>query len=236
MELDREFMIQLFPLLLKGIPVTLGLTAVSLLLAAPLAFLMAHVRVTGRTLAGRAAALYISFVRGTPMVLQILLLYSLLPSLLNQLVQAAGSDFNVFERISPFWYACAVFTLNTAAVLSEVFRSSLLSVGGKQMEAGLSIGLSRFQTYTQIIIPQALVSAIPNICNITVDLVKGTSLAFLMSVKDVLAVAKIEAAYGYNYVEAYLDVFLVYIVLCTVIQILYRYAEKHFGRFRPVRE
>ena len=104
------------------------------------------------------------------------------------------------------------------------------------MEAGLSIGLSRFQTYTQIIIPQALVSAIPNICNITVDLVKGTSLAFLMSVKDVLAVAKIEAAYGYNYVEAYLDVFLVYIVLCTVIQILYRYAEKHFGRFRPVRE
>lgn len=173
-----------------------------------------------------------SFIRGTPLVLQILLMYTLLPSLLNAAFKAMGSSFDVFHGVNPLWYAIIVFTLNTTALLSEVFRSAILSVSAGQMEAGLTIGLSRFQTYVQIIIPQALTSALPNICNLTVNLIKGTSLAFFMGIKDIMAAAKIQAAYGYNYIEAYLEVFILYIIVCTVVQVLYKIFEKHVGLYR----
>lgn len=108
----------------------------------------------------------------------------------------------------------------------------LMSVSSGQLEAGVSIGLSEFQTYVRVIIPQALVTALPGICNITVNLIKGSSLAFLMTVKDVMAVGKIAASFGYNYIEAYLDAFLVYLILCTIIQLAYAGAERRFGAYR----
>ncbi|MGM9580545.1 MAG: amino acid ABC transporter permease [Anaerovibrio sp.] len=232
MELDFEFMEKTFGLLWSGVPVTLGITLLSLLLAAPFAFYFALGRIQGNKALTYVSRGYVSFVRGTPVVLQILLLYSLLPSLLNALVVSLGLDFNVFESVEPFYYAVVVFTLNTIALLTEVFRSALMSVPKGQLEAGLSIGLSEFQTYLRVIIPQALVSALPGICNITVNLVKGSSLAFLMTVKDIMAVGKIAASFGYNYIEAYLDVFLVYIILCSIVQLLYAGAEKRLGAYR----
>ena len=234
MELDYAFMADTFIKVWSGAGATLELTALSLLLAAPLAFYMAMLRIKGHVFGSCVTKAYISFVRGTPIILQILLLYSLLPSFLNVLFRAVGSDFNVFDRVDPFWYAVAVFTLNTVALLAEVFRSALLSISPGQLEAGVSIGLSELQTYRHIIIPQAIVVAMPSICNITVNLIKGTSLAFLMTVKDITAIGKIAASYGYNYIEAYLDVFFVYIIICTVIQLAYRFAEQHIGAFRAV--
>lgn len=232
MELDYTFMADTFFKIWSGIGTTLSLTVLSLLIAAPVAFYMAVLRIRGNSVGSGLTQAYISFVRGTPIVLQILLLYSLLPSFLNMLVKSMGSNFNVFDSIDPFWYAVVVFSLNTIALLAEVFRSALLSIPKGQLEAGVSIGLSEFQTYRKIIIPQAMVVALPAICNITVNLIKGTSLAFLMTVKDVLAIGKIAASYGYNYIESYLDGFLVYIIVCTIVQLLYKFAEQHVGAFR----
>ena len=234
MELDYGFMIETFYKIWDGIGVTLGLTALSLLIALPISFYMAVIRLRGNKLGTGITRFYISFVRGTPLVLQILLMYSLLPSFLNFALKSMGSSFNIFESVNPFWYAVIVFSLNTIALLAEVFRSALMSIDKGQMEAGVSIGLSEWQTYRQIIIPQALVVALPAVSNITVNLIKGTSLAFLMTVKDVLAIGKIAASYGYNYIEAYLDVFVVYIIVCTIVQIIYRIAEKRVGAFRAV--
>lgn len=195
---------------------------------------MAVIRLRGHKLGTGITRFYISFVRGTPLVLQILLMYSLLPSFLNFALKSMGSSFNIFESVNPFWYAVIVFSLNTIALLAEVFRSALMSIDKGQMEAGVSVGLSEWQTYRQIIIPQAMVVALPAVSNITVNLIKGTSLAFLMTVKDVLAIGKIAASYGYNYIEAYLDVFVVYIIVCTIVQLIYRIAEKRIGAFRAV--
>jgi L-cystine transport system permease protein len=153
MELDYAFMADTFIKVWSGAGATLKLTALSLLLAAPLAFYMAMLRIKGHVFGSCVTKVYISFVRGTPIILQILLLYSLLPSFLNVLFRAVGSDFNVFDRVDPFWYAVAVFTLNTVALLAEVFRSALLSISPGQLEAGVSIGLSELQTYRHIIIP-----------------------------------------------------------------------------------
>ena len=232
MELDFEFMEKAFPFLLKAIPLTLFLAGLVLLLSFVPAFLMAEKRIEGHGFLERGVALYVSFIRGTPLVLQILLVYALLPSVLNYIVKLCGSSFDVFHGVNPLWYAVVVFTLNTTAMMSEIFRSAILSVSSGQMEAGLTIGLTKFQTNVEIILPQALSSAIPNLCSLTVNLIKGTSLAFFMGVKDIMAAAKIQAAYGYNYIEAYLEVFLLYLIICTFIQVVYKLLEIHFGWYR----
>ena len=221
-----------FLLVWQGAGVTLSLTALSLLLAAPVAFYFAVLRVRGARLGGRLVRGYVSFVRGTPLILQILLLYSLLPSIVNEIVRDLGLDINVFEAVDPFYYAVFIFTINTIALLTEAFRAALLAIPKGQLEAGLAGGLTAFQTYLYVILPQALVVALPSIANITVNLIKGTSLAFLMTVKDIMAVGKIAASYGYNYIEAYLDVFIVYLVLCTIVQLLFAAAEQRVGAFR----
>ena len=232
MELDLDFMQETFLLVWQGAGVTLSLTALSLLLAAPVAFYFAVLRVRGARLGGRLVRCYDSPVWGTPLILQILLLYSLLPSIVNAIVRDLGLDINVFEAVDPFYYAVFIFTINTIALLTEAFRAALLAIPKGQIEAGLAGGLTAFQTYLHVILPQALVVALPSIANITVNLIKGTSLAFLMTVKDIMAVGKIAASYGYNYIEAYLDVFIVYLVLCTIVQLLFAAAERRVGAFR----
>ena len=225
MQLNTEFMRQTLIDVLAGVPVTLKLTFVTLLLSAPPAFWIALGKTEGGKTRGKISGVYVSVVRGTPVVVQILFLYSLLPTMLNYLIKNVFRlDFNIFN-IDAIWYAYIIFILNTTAVLSEVFRSALLAVDGGQLEAALSIGLSRRQAYVRIIIPQALVSALPNICNTTVSLLKNSSLAFMMTVKDITAIAKVKAAYGYNYIEAYLVILLMYVILCSVVQGIFRLLE-----------
>lgn len=231
MKLNTGFMAKTFLDALAGVPVTLQLTLVTLLISIPLGFFMALGRME-KKVAGRLVGGYVSFIRSTPIVVQILFLYSLLPSLLNYLIKnVLMLEFNIFQVDSRL-YAYIVFSLNTTAILSEVFRSALLTVSHGQLEAALSIGLSKGQAYRRIIIPQALVSALPNLCNTTVNLLKSTSLAFMMTVKDITAIAKINAAYGYNYIEAYLVIFAIYIVLCSVVQICFRIFEKFVAGYK----
>jgi L-cystine transport system permease protein len=225
MQLDFNFMLNTFVLSLKALPVTVTITVTALLVAAPLGFLMALCDIYRIRGLRQLSALYISFVRGTPIVLQILIVYSVVPSLLNGLILRMGLPINIFD-LNPLVYACLVFALNNAALLAELFRSALLSVDKGQHEAALSAGLAPAQSYFRIIIPQAMVSALPNICNLTIVLIKNTSLAFLMTVKDVTATAKIAASYGYNYVEAYLDIFVIYIVICGLTQLLFKKLEQ----------
>lgn len=234
MKLNTKFLVETFFSSLAGVPVTLKLTFITLLISSLLGFFMALGKIENRKVSGKLITGYVSFIRGTPVVLQILFLYSLLPSVLNYLVkEVLGLSFDVFS-INTIIYAYLVFILNTTAVLSEVFRSALLTVGLGQMEAALTIGMTKPQAYIRIIIPQAIVSALPNICNATISLLKSTSLAFMMSIQDITAIAKVKAAPGYNYIEAYLDICLVYIILCTVIQLLFKLLERYASSYKKV--
>lgn len=232
MKLNTEFMAEMFFKALTGVPVTLNITLVTLAFSFPIAFGMALKKLKGGKISGRLISGYVSFIRGTPIVLQILFLYSILPSLLNYIIRSVlGLDFNIF-KINSIIYAYVVFSFNTIAVLSEVFRSALLTVDHGQMEAALATGFTKNQAYYRFIIPQALTAALPNICNATVNLLKSTSLAFIMTVKDITAIAKINAAFGYNYIEAYLDIFFVYIILCTGVQLLFKVLEEAVSAYK----
>lgn len=229
MRLDLNFMLNTFFLSLKALPVTLGITIIALLAAAPLGFFMALCDIYRIRGLKQISALFISFIRGTPIVLQILIVYSLVPSLLNVFIVRMGWPVNIFD-LNPVVYACLVFALNNAALLAELFRSALLAVDKGQYEAALSTGLTQAQSYIRIIIPQALVTALPNISNLTINLIKNTSLVFLMTVKDITATAKIAASYGYNYAEAYLDIFIIYIIVCALTQFLFMKLERRFNK------
>lgn len=234
MHLDTQFMVETFWHVLSGIPVTLKITVVTLLLSAPIGFFMALSRSGNGKIVKRIIIGYVSFMRGTPVVLQILFLYSILPTLLNYLIKTVLElDFNIFT-INPILYAYIVFTLNNTGVLSEVFRSALSTVNHGQLEAALAVGLTKPQAYIRIIIPQALVAALPNICNTTINLLKSTSLAFMMTVKDITAIAKIDASFGYNYLEAYLVISVVYILLCTAVQLGFQLIERYMASYKKI--
>lgn len=234
MKINTNFMKEAFISSLGGIPTTLKLTFITLLVSIPIAFFMAQSKIEKKKVSSRIITAYVSVIRGTPVVLQILFLYSLLPSFLNYFIkEVLHLNFNIF-KVNPILYAFIVFILNNTAVLSEVFRSALMTVSHGQMEAALSIGLSKRQAYIRIILPQTLVAALPNICNSTISLLKSTSLAFMMSVQDITAIAKLKAAYGYNYIEAYLVVAFIYIIVCTIVQLIFSFVEARLSAYKKL--
>lgn len=222
--MDIQYIISTFLKTLAGVPVTLGIMLVSIILSFFPALFLAlgrHYKVKGVT---SFSIIYLAFIRSTPQILLILFFYSLFPSLLNNLFK--GTGINVFN-IPPIAYAFVIFSLMTIGSLSEIIRSAILTVDKGQLEAAQAIGLTNSQAYIRIVFPQALRSALPNLCNLVINLVKGTSLVFVMTVKDITAIAKVEAVYGYQYFESYLVIFLMYILICGLIQFLFNKLENY---------
>jgi L-cystine transport system permease protein len=229
MELNLPFLAKTFILALRGIPVSVEITVLSLIFAVIPAYYMALARLYHVRILSQIISMFISFIRGTPIVVQILVIYSLLPSLINSIAIRAGSSFNVFNT-HPVIYAVVVFTLHSSVMLSEIIRASITTVDREQLDAATALGMRRSQAFRLIIIPQAAVEAIPNLGTLTVNIFKETSLSFLMTVKDITAIAKIEAAYGYDYIEAYIDIFIIYLIMCSLIQLIFYAAEKTVRR------
>lgn len=231
--MNWQFFISTFGDVIHGIPLTLTMVFFTLVFSTPLAFLVAIARKNKVPVLKNILAVYVSFIRGTPEIVQIFIIYNTVPSLLNVLFLTFDIPIKIFD-VNPVLYAVIVFTLNKTATMSEVFRSALLTVDKGQYEAALCVGLTSLKAYTRVVIPQAMVSAVPNICSLTVGLIKMTSLAFAMTVQDVMAIAKIDASSGYNFIEAYLDVFAVYIILCISVEKIFKILEKRLSKYKVV--
>ncbi|KMY51488.1 amino acid ABC transporter permease [Peribacillus loiseleuriae] len=231
--LNYQFLVDTFFVALSGVPIALLITIVALLIALPLGFLLALTRINRIPVLNRFAQIYVSFVRGTPVIIQIFIIYSSVPLLLASIFEKYNINMNVYD-VNPIWYAFIVFSLNTTAILIEVFRSALSTVSKGQLEAAYSVGLTNVQAFRRIIIPQTLVVALPNICTATVNLIKATSLGYAMSLQEITLRAKVAANVGYNYVEAYIDIFLVYLILCSLVEYIFKLYEKRLRRYKAV--
>lgn len=217
---------------LGAIPVTLSLTFVPFLVGIPIAFFLAMAQLKKIRFWNGFSKVYVSFVRGTPIVVLVLLLYNTMPGQLATLFKLIGSDFNVYKGIPPILYAYVIFTITAVSALIEIFRAALAAVDKGQLEAAYSIGLNAPQAYIRIIIPQAAVAAMPNLCNLIVALVKNTSLAFMMTVKDVTETARLGAALNYRYAEAYIVILLIYLIICLILEFIFKRLEKYLGKHR----
>ena len=226
--MDLNYIVNTFLVTLKGIPVTLIIMIVAILLSFIPALLLALGQIYKVRGVRTFSVVYLAFIRATPPILLILFFYSLFPSLLNQIFKNLGSQVDVF-KFNPLYYAFIIYSLMTTGSLSEILRSAILTVDKGQLEAAQAIGLTNFQAYRRIVFPQALRSALPNLANLVINLVKGTSLVFVMTVKDITALAKIEASHSYQYSESYLVIFVIYLIICGLIQWIFRGLEKRYA-------
>ncbi|MEC1066711.1 amino acid ABC transporter permease [Priestia megaterium] len=207
------------------LPLTLFMLGLSLLFSLLLGFVIALIRIQKKPVFSKIATIYLSFMRCTPLLVQLFLVYFGLP----QLLLLVHIDINSWSRIT---FLVIAFSLHTAAPLSEVIRSAYLSIDKGQFEAAYSIGMNYFQTLRRIILPQAFVAALPNLGNATISLLKDTALAFTIGIIDIMGQVRLILGnnYGIGMFEIYVTISLVYWSMCIVIEIIVSYLEKHFKK------
>lgn len=228
--INWEFAIEQFPEVLKGVPVTLAIAVVAMLLGMFFGILIALIRIYKVPVLNRLFIIYISFIRGTPLIVQLYVFFYGFPVFINFINTKFGTNFNASE-ISPLVYAFIAFTINTSAYQAEIFRSSINAIHVGQMEAAQSIGMTTTQALWRIILPQAFIVALPNLGNTFIGLIKGTSLAFAVKVVEVMALARIIANDGYMFLEMYLVAALIYWIISLGFEYLFVAVEKRMRRF-----
>ena len=209
-----DFLPTAIPALLNGAIVTLEYALLALLLGALIGLPLALLRVYGGRWLGRAATIYGNIFRGTPLMIQLFMVYYGLPQL--------GVTF-------PQW-AAALLTLglNSSAYQAEYFRGALQSIGSGQMTAARAIGLSQGKAIRYIILPQALRLALPAWSNEAVSMIKYTAVIFLIAVPDLMGQAKIIASRFFAPIETYLLAAGIYLILVFVMTQLLRAVERKY--------
>lgn len=207
-----EFFQSALPSFYRGALITLQLTAVGLGLGFLLGLPAAVLRVYGGKYLRWLAIAYIELFRGTPVLVQLFLVYFGLPDL--------------GMTLSRMTAAYIVLGLNSGAYQAEYFRGAIQAVGGGQMMAARAIGMSRLEAIRHIILPQALRLVIPAWSNEPPSLLKASAIAFLIAVPDLMTQAKTLAAHTYNPIGAYFSVAVIYLVIVFAMNSLSSYMER----------
>ncbi|MCX4025241.1 amino acid ABC transporter permease [Endozoicomonas sp. SM1973] len=218
MNFDFYYLYDRLPVILNALDITLGMSIVAVLLSLGIGIVLALIKVFQLKGLTQLADFYISFFRGTPLLVQLFLLYYGLP----QLVPAAD--------MSGFAAAVIGLGLHFAAYMAESIRAAILSVENAQREAALSIGMTELQAMRRIILPQATRIATPPLMNNFIDLLKSTSLAFTLGVADIMAKAKLEAASSFKYFESFVLVALVYWLIVVLLTRCQQALENHLNK------
>ena len=208
-----EILISSFDEMLRqGVLVTIPLTIISFILAMIIALITALVQVANIRVLKQVARFYVWIIRGTPLLVQLFVVFFGLPSL--------GIVVDAFPS------AIFVFSINTGAYASETIRAAIESIPEGQMEAGYCVGMTYMQIMRRIILPQALRTAFPPLSNSLISLVKDTSLAASITLTEMFMVAQRVAARTYDIFAIYCEVALIYLIFCTVLTKLQTVCEK----------
>ena len=227
--LDWGYMVGLVPRVASGIPVSLSIACVAFAFGIAIGFAVALAEVYRMPVARQVARAYVSFMRGTPLLVQIFLSYYGIPLVLRHLGGRYGWDLDI-SSIHAIAFMYVSFSLNVGAYLSETIRAAILSVGKGQVEAAESLGMTGAQSLRRIIVPQAAIVALPGLGNTFIGLLKDTSLAFAASVPEIIGQAKIAAARSSRFFEAYIVAALMYWAICIAIERLLRYGERRLRK------
>lgn len=212
---DLQYIIELMPILFKYLGVTMEMALWGFVFALILALGLALVRVFKITFIQHLASLYISFFRGTPLLVQLFLLYYGFPQFMP-----------IFVGMDAFTAAIIGLSLHFSAYMAESIRAAILGIDKSQMEACLSLGMTRLQAMKRVILPQASRVATPSLMNYFIDMIKSTSLAFTLGVVEIMAKAQMEASSSFKFFESFLAVAVVYwivVIIFTRIQHLLEY-------------
>lgn len=217
--LNIAYMLDLIPVIAGYVPLTMLMAIVSMIAALALAAILAIIRVMRIPVLDMIVAVFISFFRGTPLLVQLFLFYFGLPQIFSSLTNINGVTAAILG-----------LTLHFSAYMAESIRGAILGVDRSQWEAGDSIGMTRIQLLGRIILPQAARTVAPTLMNYFIDMIKSTSLAFTLGVTEMMGAAQKEAASSFLYVETFLIVAIFYWIIVEALSIGQRWMERHLGK------
>ncbi|MBA2939481.1 amino acid ABC transporter permease [Paenibacillus sp. CGMCC 1.16610] len=211
-----ELVWQNLDFLLKGAYYTLLITVVSMFFGFILALVLAFARLKGNIVVRNIAMFYVSVFRGTPILVQIFIIYYGLP------------DYGI--RLGPLTAAFLSLSLNIGAFLSETFRGAILSVSKGQTEAAMSLGLTPWQTTYKVVLPQAARVAIPPMGNTFIGMLKETSLVSIVTVTELLRTAQLLIAQYYIAMPFYIAIAIMYWIMSLLFSHLLTRIEKNLSK------
>jgi cystine transport system permease protein len=215
---DWQLVVDSFwPLLVGGLTGTIPLAVVSFAIGLVIALGMALMRISRNRVLRGIARFYISVIRGTPLLVQLFVIFYGMPS--------------IGITIDPWPSAIIAFSLNVGGYAAEVIRAAILSVPKGQWEAGYTIGMSPGTTLTRLILPQAARVSVPPLSNTFISLVKDTSLASLILVTEMFRVAQEIAAFSFQFLLIYAEAAVIYWVFCLVLSSGQGLLEKRLDRY-----
>lgn len=207
----------LYPMVEGAIKYTIPLTLITFVLGLILAVLTALARLSSIKILQIIARVYVSIIRGTPLLVQLFIIFYGLP--------------NLGITINPFISAIIGFSLSVGAYASEIIRAAILSIPKGQWEAGYSIGMTYTQALKRIVLPQAARVSIPPLSNTFISLLKDTSLASLILVAEMFRKAQEIAAKNYEFLLLYIEAGAIYWIMCTVLSIIQGRIEDKLNRY-----
>ncbi|MCC9296472.1 amino acid ABC transporter permease [Clostridium sp. WLY-B-L2] len=220
MNFDFKWFINLFPIVLPSLKLTIEMSLISLLFTLMLSIIISIIRYYKVWGFSQIFGIYITFFRATPLVAQLFILYFGFPSIIPAL-----------KSMTAFQATVIALTLNTASFMAETLRAAIESVEKGQLEACYSMGMTKYQTMIRVVLPQAFVVALPSLGNQFIGIIKGTALGFTVGLADIMAKAKMEAALSLRFFEAYLCVTLIYLVIVVFMEKLQGLLERKIQKF-----
>lgn len=202
MQIDYSYMLERIFFIAKYIPLTMMMALLSMVVGTIIGTMIGVIRYKKVPFIKNVLDVYVSFFRGTPLIVQIFLFYFGLPQL-----------FPITSQINALPMSIIVMSINASAYISETIRGSINAVEKDQMEAALSIGMSQLQAMRRIILPQALRIALPPLGNTFISLIQGTAITFTIGVSEMMGIAKIGAASSYKFFETFLAVGILYWII-----------------------
>ncbi len=212
-------MLGLVPIILGYLPLTMFMAAVGMICALILGALLAVERVARIPVLDQAVVVFISFFRGTPLLVQLFLFYFGLPSLMPFMSGLTGVQATIIG-----------LTLHFSAYMAESIRAAIQGVDRSQWEASEAVGMTRIQMMRRIILPQAARVAAPTLMNYFIDMIKSTSLAFTLGVTEMMGATQKEASSSFLFFESFIVVALVYWVLVEALSFVQRRLETNLNK------
>ncbi|MBM7642672.1 amino acid ABC transporter permease [Streptococcus loxodontisalivarius] len=209
---DSHYLLDLFPQIIKAFPITFFIVIVSTIAGLLLGLLLAIIRLEKVPLLNQLTIVYTSFIQGTPVIVQLFIVYYGVPYLLS----LVGIDTSGVSKLTFMYIA---YSLNTAAYMGEIIRASIANVPQNQFDAAYSLGMTKVQTYKNYIIPQAIKEILPNLELSIVSLLQNSSLATYLGIYDIMGKAQLVGANTAHQIEANLDAAFIFIVLSIAIHI-----------------
>jgi polar amino acid transport system permease protein len=222
---DFQAVLDNIPEILKFLPITLELAITAMIFGLLLGLLVALIKIKKIPVLTPIANLYISILRGTPILVQLYVAYFGVPMMLKAINLKFGLNLNV-NGVPGFVYAAIAMSINESAYNAETIRAALSAVGTGQIEAANALGMTYAQALRRIILPEAFTVALPNLVNSFIGLIKGTSLAFTCAVVEMTAQGKIIGGRTYRYFEVYVSLALIYWAITIVIEQSMKIVEK----------